>query len=140
MDFKVVENLEAEGLCIYEPPEYRKDRPLARALIVSRGEKYPVAVLDCIGPEFDHFSDMSDSISDEIGEGYMPGTWIWEGRIVSESHPSRDYGEEYDERLEGDIRRLTDEEWIEFTKNPCAGPWDDDLWFLPKEEPSEGES
>lgn len=73
------------------------------AIVASDGRR--AVILDFVGGALDYW--ISEGGDKKSFDGVGAGVWIWEGTVVG----TRDYWGEYDERLEGDFRELTDEEW-----------------------------
>lgn len=104
-------------------PEYKKDAPPDRGLIVSDGAKG--CLIDHIGPAISYWQD---EIGDpESWDGYPAGVWIWEGRMKTWKTWT-DYGYEHDCSLIGEERALTTEEWEDFQSHG-QGPWNSDDWI-----------
>lgn len=103
---------------------YKKERPADRALVVAGTEKGEMRVLDHIGPALDHWLH---EMGGEFPAPDGPGFWIWEGGISSWIIDT-DYGREADCELEGEYRRLTDEERESLFGAGDVVPWDYKLW------------
>lgn len=118
-----------ENVQQYERPEYRKDAPADRALIVSDGKR--ATCLDHVGPALDYWIEDLGLADD--WDGLPAGVWIFEGTIRSWVS----YEGEHDSELEGEERPLTEEEWQQF-KDEHQGPWDPFDWLVKKGENSDG--
>ena len=108
----------------FEPPKYRKDAPVDRALIVSDGTR--AVCLDHIGPALDYWFE---NCGDEDFQGIPAGVWIWEGTVRTHT----DHFGEHDSELEGEERPLTEDEWLLF-RDEQQGPWDPYEWIIKPDE------
>lgn len=103
--------------CSYDCQNGSKD---SLALIASDGER--AYIINYVGMHLDYW--ICEGGANDFFEGVEAGVWFWKGRIKS----SRDYFGEYDEELEGDFRKLTEEEWELLQGGDDL--WDADEWNI----------
>lgn len=90
-------------------PRWKKGCPDSRVMFATDGRGL-VSIIDHVGPDAAYI--LEDSINqkmlerDDLAHHPFPGIWVWEGRV----HSWRDYWGEYDERFEGTVRPLNDDE------------------------------
>lgn len=106
--------------------QYKKERPLDRALLVIHAGK--AFYLDHIGPGIDYYLSEEPFKEDEYSE--PNGVYVWEGKLTS--RVTRYFEGDYDVdcELEGTLRLATLEEWQAHINDEYI--WDRREWLLPE--------
>lgn len=132
LEWEIVEvkDEDEEDLPFNDPWEYKDDAPVSRCYVASDGDKR-IIVIDWIGKELEEWMEQIGEIDLTEHEVPAAGLFIWEGGIRRENYDTP-MGREYDIHLDGEFRKLTDEEWNMLQEEPYAAPWDNSNWLVEK--------